>query len=193
MKISVVVACMLVGLCMFPVGPHVGHASLEAGKNVEQQVRPEWEKRYVKEARITIEKGVMSVMSGLTSPEHLRDSVEYFCRTWDNWADSQLFILQNERDIDVYGNLYSLQVICRTLRLAAEDWYAVEKSSLTETVLEKALMLEKRSRLLADPVAEIIVRQSYSEYLPRRVEIMKEQFPYVDEFYRKHSFHAVVH
>lgn len=155
-------------------------------------VRPEWEKRYVKEARITIEKGVLSVMNGLSSPEQLKDSVESFCRTWDSWADSKLFILQDDRDIDVYGNLYSLQVLCRTLRLAAGDWHEVENSSRSEATLEKALWLEEQSRLLASPVGEIITRQSYSDYLPRRVEIMQEQFPYVDEFYRLHSFRSVL-
>ncbi len=157
-----------------------------------ETMRPDWEKRYVKEARITIEKGVMSVMSGLSSPEQLRESVNYFCRTWDNWADSRLFILQDERDIDVYGNLFSLQVLCRTLRLAAGDWHEVEKSSRSEATLEKALWLEKQSNLLAAPVGEIISRQSYSAYLPRRVEIMQEQFPYVDEFYNLHSFRSVL-
>ena len=157
-----------------------------------ETMRPDWEKRYVKEARITIEKGVMSVMSGLSSPEQLRESVNYFCRTWDNWADSRLFILQDERDIDVYGNLFSLQVLCRTLRLAAGDWHEVEKSSRSEATLEKALWLEKQSNLLAAPVGEIISRQSYSAYLPRRVEIMQEQFPYVDEFYKLHSFRSVL-
>lgn len=157
-----------------------------------ETMRPDWEKRYVKEARITIETGVMSVMSGLSSPEQLRESVNYFCRTWDNWADSRLFILQDERDIDVYGNLFSLQVLCRTLRLAAGDWHEVEKSSRSEATLEKALWLEKQSNLLAAPVGEIISRQSYSAYLPRRVEIMQEQFPYVDEFYNLHSFRSVL-
>ena len=154
--------------------------------------RPEWESRYVKEARITIEKGVMSVMNGLSSPRQLHDSVESFCRTWENWAESRLFILQDERDIDVYGNLYSLQVLCRTLRLAAEDWRAAEKNAVSERTLERAIWLEEQSRLLADPVAEIISRQSYSEYLPRRVAIMKEQFHYVDEFYHLHSFRSVL-
>ena len=151
-----------------------------------------WEKSYVDAARITIEKGVMRVMSGISSPEQLRDSVEYFCRTWENWADSRLFILQDDRDIDVYGNLYSLQVMCRTLHLAATDWHEMENSSRSAVTLEKALELEQKSRLLAEPVAEIITRQSYSAYLPRRVEIMKEQFPYVDEFYQKNSFRNVM-
>lgn len=152
----------------------------------------EWEEPYVRDARLTIEKGVTSVMSGLSTPEQLSESVDYFCRTWSDWADSKLFILQDDRDIDVYGNLYSLQVICRTLHLAAEDWHEAENSSRSSEVLEKALWLEEQSRLLADPVAEIITRQSYSDYLPRRVEIMKEQFPYVDEFYSRHSFRSVL-
>ncbi|WP_294446156.1 hypothetical protein [uncultured Mailhella sp.] len=151
-----------------------------------------WEERYVKEARITIEKGVIGVMSGLHSSEQLRESVDSFCRTWSSWEDSKLFILQDERDIDVYGNLYSLRVLCRTLRLAAGDWHDMEKSARSEATLEKALWLEKESNLLASPVAEIIMRQSYSDYLPRRVEIMQEQFPYVDEFYKLHSFRSVL-
>ena len=167
-------------------------ATAQAAEHMEK-LRPDWEKRYVKEARITIEKGVMSVMSGLSSPEQLRDSVDYFCRTWDNWADSQLFILEDEREIDVYGNLFSLKVLCRTLRLAAGDWYKKKKSSRSEATLEKALWLEKESCLLASPVGEIISRQSYSDYLPRRVEIMEEQCPYVDEFYKLHSFRSVLH
>ena len=138
-----------------------------------ESTRPDWEERYVQEARITIEKGVMSIMSGLSSPQQLRESVENFYRTWENWSDSKLFVLQDDRDIDVYGNLYSLEVLCRTLRLAAEDWHAVEKSSRSEAALEKALWLEQQSHLLAAPVAEIITRQSYSDYLPRRVKIMQ--------------------
>ena len=151
-----------------------------------------WEERYVKEARITIEKGVIGVMSGLHSSEQLRESVDSFCRTWSSWEESRLFILQDERDIDVYGNLYSLRVLCRTLRLAAGDWHDMEKSARSEATLEKALWLEKESNMLASPVAEIIMRQSYSDYLPRRVEIMQEQFPYVDEFYKLHSFRSVL-
>ena len=78
------------------------------------------------------------------------------------------------------------------LRLAAGDWHEVEKSSRSEATLEKALWLEKQSNLLAAPVGEIISRQSYSAYLPRRVEIMQEQFPYVDEIYNLHSFRSVL-
>ena len=131
-------------------------------------------------------------MNGLHSSDQLRESVDSFCRTWSSWEQSRLFILQDERDIDVYGNLYSLRVLCRTLRLAAGDWHDVERSARSEATLEKALWLEKESNLLASPVAEIIMRQSYSDYLPRRVEIMQEQFPYVDEFYKLHSFRSVL-
>lgn len=151
-----------------------------------------WEEDYVKAARITIEKGVMGVMNGVRDAQQLQTSVEQLYRNWEGWADSRLFILQDDRDIDVYGNLYSLQVLCRTLRLASEDWHDVDRSARSEEVLEKALWLEKQSRLLAEPVAEIIIRQSYSLYLPRRVEIMREQFPYVDEFYSLHSFRKVL-
>ncbi|HJD97978.1 hypothetical protein, partial [Mailhella massiliensis] len=72
------------------------------------------------------------------------------------------------------------------------DWHEMENSARSAATLEKAFELEKKSRLLADPVAEIITRQSYSAYLPRRVEIMKELFPYVDEFYELHSFRSVI-
>ena len=151
-----------------------------------------WEEDYVKAALITIEKGVMSVMNGVRSPQQLQAAVDQLYRNWEGWADSRLFILEDDRDIDVYGNLYSLQVLCRTMSLAAEDWYGAEKSDRAEATLEKALWLDKESRLMAEPVAEIIIRQSYSQYLPRRVEIMKEQFPYVDEFYGLHSFRKVL-
>lgn len=192
MKRLYVAAFVLICLHISSVLPlRDAHASAIPTASVEESGSA-WEKRYVKEARLTIEKGVMSVMGGLTSPEYLRDSVDYFCRTWDNWADSRLFVLQDDRDIDVYGNLYSLQVICRTLHLATVDWHHMEKSARSAAALEKALWLEKQSRLLADPVAEIIIRQSYSEYLPRRVEIMKEQFPYVDEFYNRHSLQTIL-
>ena len=167
-------------------------ARATSGVSAMEEIGTEWEKQYVRDTRLTIEKGVTSVMSGLHSTEQLSESVDYFCRTWTSWADSKLFILQDERDIDVYGNLYSLQVICRTLYLAASDWHDVENSTRSSEVLEKTQWLEEQSRLLADPVAEIITRQSYSDYLPRRVEIMKEQFPYVDEFYRQHSFRSVL-
>lgn len=172
------------------VAPWEAHATAYAsGKS---KAGADWEERYVKEARITIEKGVIGVMSGLHSPEQLRESVDSLCRTWSSWEDSRLFILQDDRDIDVYGNLYSLRVLCRTLRLAAGDWHAAEQSARSESTLQKALWLEKESNLLASPVAEIIRHQSYSDYLPRRVEIMQEQFPYVDEFYNLHSFRSVL-
>ena len=172
------------------VAPWEAHATAYAsGKG---KAGADWEERYVKEARITIEKGVIGVMSGLHSPEQLRESVDSLCRTWSSWEDSRLFILQDDRDIDVYGNLYSLRVLCRTLRLAAGDWHAAEQSARSESTLQKALWLEKESNLLASPVAEIIRHQSYSDYLPRRVEIMQEQFPYVDEFYNLHSFRSVL-
>ena len=142
---AVVVSCMI----LFLPAPWKAGAVVSTPEGVKT-ASPSWEDRYVKEARITIEKGVMSVMNGLRTPEQLQESVNYFCRTWnDHWADSQLFILQDERDIDVYGNLYSLKVLCRTLRLAANDWHAVERSSRSEETLEKALWLEKQSELLA--------------------------------------------
>jgi hypothetical protein len=144
-----------------------------------------WEERYIMEARSTIEMGVMSLLKGLTSAEQLCDSVALFRRTWSDWAHSRLFILQDDKDIDVYGNLYSLQVLCRTLVLTAEDWHTREQTSRSEEVLEQAYWLEEQSRLLAEPVAEIISRQSYSDYLPRRIEIMKQQFSYVDTFYQQ--------
>ena len=158
----------------------------------EKAASQKWEEEYVKAARITVEKGVMGVMNGVHGPEQLQASVEQLYRNWDGWAESPLFILEDDRDIDVYGNLYSLQVMCRTLRLAAEDWHKAENSARSEETLERALWLEKESSLLAEPVAEIITHQSYSLYLPRRVEIMKEQFPYVEEFYRLHSFQNVL-
>ncbi|WP_077072454.1 hypothetical protein [Mailhella massiliensis] len=186
--------CLALACLLLPAVPS-GATPVPSVTGRAEQYSPagaDWEKSYVDAARITIEKGVMSVMNGISSPEQLRDSVDYFCRTWDNWADSQLFILQDDRDIDVYGNLYSLQVMCRTLHLAATDWHELENSARSAATLEKALELENRSRLLAEPVAEIITRQSYSAYLPRRVEIMKEQLPYVDEYYERNSFRSVM-
>ena len=149
---------------------------------------PEWEKRYVKETRITIENNIDSLMEGIHSRIALTASVETFRRTWEKWEDSKLFILEDDRDIDVYGNLYSLQVICRTLRLAASDWHAFEPSNESLRVLEMATWLEQRSRRLAEPVAEIIRHQSYSSYLPRRIEIMQDMLPYVDICYKEREF-----
>ena len=188
-------SCLVVAGLLCPAvfsGPAPAFAFVAKVAESAPLVGKDWEKTYVDAARITIEKGVMSVMSGISSPEQLRDSVDYFCRTWENWADSRLFIMDDDRDIDVYGNLYSLQVMCRTLHLAASDWHEMENSARSAATLEKAFELEKKSRLLADPVAEIITRQSYSAYLPRRVEIMKDLFPYVDEFYELHSFRSVI-
>ena len=192
MKASFIAVLFVLCLSGGPVFSFNAAPAASESPETQEGIGSAWEEPYVKDARLTIEKGVTSVMNGLTTPEQLSESVDYFCRTWNDWADSKLFILQDDRDIDVYGNLYSLQVICRTLRLAAEDWHEVENSSQSFAVLEKALWLEEQSRLLADPVAEIISRQSYSAYLPRRVEIMKEQFPYVNEFYRQHSFRSVL-
>ncbi len=149
---------------------------------------PEWEKRYVKETRITIENNIDSLMEGIRSREDLADSIDTFCRTWEKWTASKLFILDDDRDIDVYGNLYSLQVICRTLRLAAADWDEAAASEASQKALTKADWLEKRSRRLAEPVAEIIRNQSYSSFLPRRIEIMQDMLPYVDICYRERGF-----
>ncbi len=186
----------MVLVCLLSVGMFSGEtlaAGASAGKApAENTASRKWEEEYVKAARITVEKGVMGVMNGVHSPEQLQASVEQLYHNWDGWAESPLFLLEDDRDIDVYGNLYSLQVMCTTLRLAAEDWHKAENSDRSEETLERALWLEKESRLLAEPVAEIITHQSYSLYLPRRVEIMKEQFPYVEEFYRLHSFQNVL-
>ena len=149
---------------------------------------PEWEKRYVKETRITIENNIDSLMEGIHSPTDLVGSIDTFCRTWEKWSDSALFVLDDDRDIDVYGNLYSLQVICRTLCLAAADWKDAEQSKESIEAHKKAEWLEKRSRRLSEPVAEIIRNQSYSSYLPRRIEIMQDMLPYVDICYQQKGF-----
>ncbi|MBQ4615731.1 MAG: hypothetical protein IJB29_03335 [Mailhella sp.] len=154
----------------------------EAEKKIDE--RPQWEHRYIKETRITIENNMKGLLDGISSRTDLATSVDTFVRTWDKWTESQLFILDNARDIDVYGNLYSLQVMCRTLRLAAEDWHAEEATPQSKKTLDKAIWLDTRSRRLAEPVAEIIRRQSYSSYLPRRIEIMQDMLPYVDICYR---------
>jgi hypothetical protein len=149
---------------------------------------PDWEKRYVRETRVTIENNISSLMEGIHSRKDLVASIGTFCRTWEKWSESKLFVLDDDRDIDVYGNLYSLQVMCRTLRLAASDWNATEPGKDSAAALEKAEWLEQRSRRLAEPVAEIIRHQSYSSYLPRRIEIMQEMLPYVDICYQQKGF-----
>ena len=151
-------------------------------------ILPEWEKRYVKETRITIENNIQSLMDGILSRKDVATTVDTFCRTWDKWAESKLFILDDDRDIDVYGNLYSLQVMCRTLFLAAGDWNRAEPSEESGDVLKKAQWLEQRSRRLAEPVAEIIRNQSYSSYLPRRIEIMQGMLPYVDICWKERGY-----
>ncbi len=151
-----------------------------------------WEERYVKETRITIENNVTSVIRGLSTPADLASSIQMLCRTWDDWAQSKLFKLDDARDIDVYGNLYSFMVMCRTLRLAAEDWQKLDEGREAQASFNKALWLEKKSRRLAEPVGEIIKNQSYSSFLPRRVEVMEEQFKYVDECYKRRPFSEVL-
>ena len=165
-----------------------------AGHNAGQEVKdaldafPDWEKRYVRETRVTIENNISSLMEGILSRKDLVASIGTFCRTWEKWSESKLFVLDDDRDIDVYGNLYSLQVMCRTLRLAASDWNAAEPGEESSSALAKAEWLEQRSRRLAEPVAEIIRHQSYSSYLPRRIEIMQEMLPYVDICYQQKGF-----
>ena len=149
---------------------------------------PDWEKRYVRETRVTIENNIKSLMEGIHSRKDLTASIDTFCRTWEKWSESKLFVLDHDKDIDVYGNLYSLQVMCRTLRLAAADWNEAEPGKASSAALEKAEWLEVRSRRLAEPVAEIIRHQSYSYYLPRRIEIMQEMLPYVDICYQEKGF-----
>lgn len=177
--------------------------SPQAVQNAERLVKPadttqstaqfaEWEKRYIKETRITIENNVKSLMDGLKSSQDLSESVKTFHSTWEDWTASRLFVLENDRDIDVYGNLYSLQVMCRTLRLASEEWCEEEGSSQSSKTLEQAQWLEKKSRRFAESVAEIIRRQSYSSYLPRRIEIMQQMLPYVDICYKTQPFSEVL-
>ena len=169
-------------------------AKAKAEQGVEQKAKdaldalPDWEKRYVRETRVTIENNISSLMEGIHSRKDLVASIGTFCRTWEKWSESKLFVLDDDRDIDVYGNLYSLQVMCRTLRLAASDWNAAEPGKKSAAALEKAEWLEQRSRRLAEPVAEIIRHQSYSSYLPRRIEIMQEMLPYVDICYQQKGF-----
>jgi len=154
----------------------------------EDGSNPAWEARYVKDTRTTIEIGVLTLMKGIKNAADLLDSVNVFYGGWERWQESRLFVLENSRDIDVYGNLYSLQVMCRTLRLAAEDWNRISPSKQAQDALQKTMWLEKRSARLADPVAEIITQESHSSYLPRRIEIMKEMFGYVDTCYQQYDF-----
>ena len=176
------------------VSRKVDAVKAKAKQGAEQETKdaldalPDWEKRYVRETRVTIENNISSLMEGIHSRKDLTASIETFCRTWEKWAESKLFILDDDRDIDVYGNLYSLQVMCRTLRLAAFDWNEAEPGKESSAALEKAEWLEQRSRRLAEPVAEIIRHQSYSSYLPRRIEIMQEMLPYVDICYLQKGF-----
>ena len=176
------------------VSRKVDAVKAKAKQGAEQETKdaldalPDWEKRYVRETRVTIENNISSLMEGIHSRKDLTASIETFCRTWEKWAESKLFILDDDRDIDVYGNLYSLQVMCRTLRLAAFDWNEAEPGKESSAALEKAEWLEQRSRRLAEPVAEIIRHQSYSSYLPRRIEIMQEMLPYVDICYQQKGF-----
>ena len=193
MKRSIILCLsLLVAGYAAPVSAAVPKTAAELAETPPAEVAPVedalWELRYVEDTRTTIENGVEGLMKGLTSELELVQSVNTFVRTWDDWKGSRLFVLQSHRDIDVYGNLYSLQVLCRTLMLAAEDWHEALDTPETRHTLEKAQWLEKESRRLADPVGEMITHQSYSYYLPRRVEIMKEGFPYVDEVYARNSF-----
>ena len=147
--------------------------------------------QFTRDARETIDIGVTSIMKEMDSPRQLEDTINLFVRTWSDWENSKLFVLKNDKDIDVYGNLYSLQVMCRTLLLAARDWNRISPGERSESLLEKAQWLDKRSQLLAAPVAEILKRQSYSEVLKLRVEVMTREFPYVEVLYGRSPFLGV--
>lgn len=192
----IAVLCLAALLTLHPASVEATSSSQEAREAAEflqdaereDGSNPAWEARYVKDTRTTIEIGVLTLMKGIKNADDLLDSVNVFYGGWEKWQESRLFVLENSRDIDVYGNLYSLQVMCRTLRLAVEDWNKISPSKQTQATLEKALWLEKRSARLADPVAEIITQESHSSYLPRRIEIMKEMFGYVDICYQQYDF-----
>ncbi|WP_298069225.1 hypothetical protein [uncultured Mailhella sp.] len=139
--------------------------------------------RFTRDARETIDIGVTNIMKEMDSPRQLEETIDLFVDTWQDWEHSKLFILKDDTDIDVYGNLYSLRVMCRTLLLAAKDWNRMDPGKKSEALLEKALWLDEQSRLLAAPVAEILKRQSYSELLKLRIEIMTREFPYVKTLY----------
>ena len=144
--------------------------------------------QFTKDARETIDIGVTSIMQEMDSPHQLEETVNLFVRTWNDWEKSKLFVLKDDKDIDVYGNLYSLQVMCRTLLLAAIDWNRMSPGERSDSLLQKAQWLDKRSQLLADPVAEILKRQSYSDVLKLRVEVMVREFPYVEVLYGRSPF-----
>ncbi len=189
----VVLLCLM--FLLAPVRLAQGESVSPASPSKADTATPQfadWEKRYIKETRITIENNVKSLMEGLQSSLDLAESVDRFHHTWDDWKSSRLFVLEHDRDIDVYGNLYSLQVMCRTLRLAVEDWCKEEDSTQAQKTLKQALWLEQKSRLFAESVAEIIRRQSYSSYLPRRIEIMQQMLPYVDICYKIQPFSDVL-
>jgi len=148
--------------------------------------------RYTEDARKTIEIGVSSIMKEMDSTSQLCATIDYFIRSWDSLADSELFVLRTDGDMEVYGNLYSLHVMCATLLLAAEDWERGLSSPLAEAYLEKAQWLEHRARMQAEPVAEILFHQSYNENLKLRVQIMQKEFGYVKKYYDLNSFKEVL-
>lgn len=189
MKYSLFLALFLsAGLCFSGLA-YADETSPEENLSTENpaQNNPVVE-RFTQDAHETIDIGVTNIMKEMTSPQQLEEAVNLFVETWQEWKHSKLFILKDDRDIDVYGNLYSLQVMCRTLLLAATDWNRLSPGKNSENLLEKALWLDEQSRLLASPVAEILTRQSYSETLKLRVQIMIHEFPYVKTLYNQAPF-----
>ncbi len=179
MKLSVFLAVLL---CAF-----LGFFSMAPAADEEQGTLGE---EFAQDARTTIDIGVSSIMKEMHSPRQLEETINLFIRSWREWEESELFVLKNDTDIDAYGNLYSLQVMCRTLLLAAKDWNRVAPGDRSERLLERAQWLYEQSRLLAEPVAEILKRQGYNSLLRLRVEVMLRELPYVEVLYERSRFLA---
>ena len=152
----------------------------------ESICRNEWERSWCHATCLTIKNGVASVMDGIRSATELHDSVNNVADSWESWQASALFKLKHARDIEAYGNLYSLCILCSTLRHAAEDCRGNDILNADDKLQKQAAWLTEQSMQMSMPVAQIIRRQSYDSGIIRRIEIMQGLLHYARRFYSCH-------
>lgn len=183
---AVMAAAMLMAFSVLPAWADP-YGKLSEGNHIRPAYRDDtgrlysdWKEKCRADAVKTVRGTVISTLKGIVTPGDLAETVRLIRRDWDDWKDSKVFVLRNERDMDAYGNLLSFKALCRTLSLASELWNGKADSELSRLTLEKARWMESRSRQMCAAVESIIRMQGYSEYLPQQLDIMEEEYLKLD-------------
>ncbi len=143
-------------------------------------------KAWCEAACTTLDNSVNAVMDGIADAGDIARAVRTLTHDWQKWKQSSLFKLKGADDLFVFGNLYSLRAICRTLLLASQE-AGSEDGDGSEELLKNAQRLDDACSELYMPVEQILRLQSYSSNVHMRLEIMNGLFSYLDLFYKQHG------